>query len=66
MLDAGKEVAEMDVKMVQESEAGQLKELEEAGMIITNPDQSEFRKVLEPLYESYAKQYGAEWVYQGA
>ena len=61
LLDAGKEVAIMDVKMVQDSEADQLKELEAAGMIVTYPDQDEFREVLEPLYESYASQYGSEW-----
>ncbi|MBN2828416.1 MAG: TRAP transporter substrate-binding protein, partial [Tissierellales bacterium] len=61
LLEAGKEVAKMDVKMVQDSEADQLKELEAAGMTITYPDQTAFREVLEPLYESYASQYGAEW-----
>lgn len=61
LLEAGKEIAEMDVEIVENEEASQLKELEAAGMTITEPDTAAFKTALEPLYADYAAQYGSEW-----
>ena len=61
MLDAGKEVAALDVKMVEEAESGQLEELKEQGMTITEPDTSEFRTALQPLYDAYVDEYGGDF-----
>ena len=61
MLDAGREVAAMDVIMVEEAEAGQLEELKDQGMTITEPDTSEFRTALQPLYDAYIDEFGSEF-----
>jgi len=61
-MDAGAEVALMDVQAVQDSEAKQLEDLKTKGMIITQPDAAAFKAALAPLYAKYAQTGGDEWV----
>lgn len=50
-----------DVKTVSESEASDLKFIEEQGVTITYPDLTAFEEALAPVTESYCKQYGDEF-----
>ena len=61
LLDAAKEVCAADVKTVSESEASDLKFIEEQGVTITYPDLTAFEEALAPVTESYCKQYGDEF-----
>lgn len=61
LLDAAKEVCAADVKSVSESEASDLKFIEEQGVTITYPDLTAFEEALAPVTESYCKQYGEEF-----
>lgn len=61
LLQAGAEVAANDVEMVRNAEASEIAELEKNGMTVTEPDVEAFRAALQPLYENYAAENGAEW-----
>ena len=61
LLEAGTEVATMDVQAVKNSEAAQIEELKGMGMTVTEPDVEAFKAALTPLYAQYAKENGAEW-----
>lgn len=61
LLDAAKEVCAADVKSVSESEASDLKFIEEQGVTITYPDLTAFEEALAPVTKSYCKQYGEEF-----
>jgi tripartite ATP-independent transporter DctP family solute receptor len=47
-------------EMVEKQEEGLLEQLKEKGMLINDVDTAEFRKLMQPLYESFAEANGKE------
>jgi len=61
LLDAGKEVAKADRKAVADTEADELAQLEQKGMLVNEVDVPAFQKALSPMYEQYMKERGEKW-----
>ena len=60
-LDAAKKAGAAQRKKVNDDEANGIAQLEKEGMtVVRNVDGTAFRKALEPVYASYAKEFGAE------
>ncbi len=57
LVETAKEVAAYQKGLIREQEAEQLKLLEEAGMKITEPDLTEFKAAVQPVYDKYANQF---------
>ncbi len=61
LLDAGREVAKVDRKAVADTEADELVQLEQKGMLINEVDVAAFQKSLSPMYDQYLKERGEKW-----
>ena len=61
LLDAGREVAKVDRKAVADTEADELAQLEQKGMLVNEVDVPAFQKALSPMYEQYMKDRGEKW-----
>jgi len=61
LLDAGREVAKVDRKAVADTEADELAQLEQKGMLINEVDVAAFQKSLSPMYDQYMKERGERW-----
>ena len=60
-LDAAKKAGAAQRKKVNDDETNGIAQLEKDGMtVVRNVDGTAFRKALEPVYASYAKEFGAE------
>ena len=60
-LDAARKAGAAQRKKVNDDEANGIAQLEREGMtVVRNVDGTAFRKALEPVYASYAKEFGAE------
>ena len=60
-LDAARKAGAAQRKKVNDDEANGIAQLEKEGMtVVRNVDGTAFRKALEPVYASYAKEFGAE------
>ncbi|KZE39007.1 C4-dicarboxylate ABC transporter substrate-binding protein [Bhargavaea cecembensis] len=57
-----KEVAQYHRDLVLENEQTMIKELEEAGTIVLTPDTEPFRKMAEPVYDSFKRRFGEDLV----
>lgn len=60
LLDAAKEVADYERGLCEDNEAGQIAEMEKAGLQVTYPDVKPFQDALEGVYADFAKQFGQE------
>lgn len=60
LLDAAKEVADYERGLCEDNEAGQIAEMEEAGLQVTYPDVKPFQDALQGVYTEFAKQFGQE------
>lgn len=58
--NAIQESAEYQMDLVETADKTLIGELQEKGMEISNPDQSEFREKAEPVYELFYEKYGDE------
>lgn len=56
--EAGKEAGEFARDQARLAEEDYIKEIEEIGMTITEPDMEAFRKAVDPVYEKYEEKYG--------
>jgi TRAP-type C4-dicarboxylate transport system substrate-binding protein len=60
ILEESKRAGDFFRKAIQDEEADLIKKLKEKGMVITKPDISKFRAVMDPAYERIGKYAGEE------
>jgi TRAP-type C4-dicarboxylate transport system substrate-binding protein len=60
LLDAAKEVADYERGLCEDNEAGQIEEMEKAGLQVTYPDVKPFQDALKGVYADFAKQFGQD------
>lgn len=57
ILQAAKEAAKFERKIIRDNEMKELKALEAAGMVVSFPDKKPFMEAMQPVYEFYTKKY---------